>query len=174
MRKFVVKPVILIILITSALLISSCKKEKNFNEADLIGIWDIGQASVEIKVGPINLIQFLKTVLQLGDQEAQDFIDNLISEYDYISGGTITFNADYSYQMLNGGFEEHGTWELKGDKLYLTITGEILDDEHLIIEDLNSSSAFMVLEEDQEIDIDEDGSTDFTATIIIEVDLSKQ
>ena len=172
MRKFVVKPVILIILITSALLISSCKKE--INEADLIGIWDIGQASVDIKVGPINLIQFLKTVLQLGDQEAQDFIDNLISEYDYISGGTITFNADYSYQMLNGGFEEHGTWELKGDKLYLTITGEVLDDEHLIIEDMNSSSAFMVLEEDQEIDIDENGSTDFTATIIIEVDLSKQ
>ena len=174
MRKFVVKPVILIVLITSALLISSCKKEKEINEADLIGIWDIGQASVDIKVGPISLIQFLKTILQLGDQEAQDYIDNLISEYDYISGGTITFNADYSYQMLNDSFEEHGTWELKGDKLYLTITGEILDDEHLIIEDLNSSSAFMVLEEDQEIDIDEDGSTDFTATIIIEVDLSKQ
>ena len=172
MRKFVFKPVILIILITSALLISSCKKE--INEADLIGIWDIGQASVDIKVGPINLIQFLKTILQLGDQEAQDYIDNLISEYDYISGGTITFNADYSYQMLNDSFEEHGTWELKGDKLYLTITGEVLDDEHLIIEDLNSSSAFMVLEEDQEIDLDEDGSTDFTATIIIEVDLSKQ
>ena len=174
MRKFVVKPVILLILITSALLISSCKKEKEINEADLIGIWDIGQASVDIKVGPISLIQFLKTILQLGDQEAQDYIDNLISEYDYISGGTITFNADYSYQMLNDGFEEHGTWELKGDKLYLTITGEILDDEHLIIEDLNSSSAFMVLEEDQEIDIDEDGSTDFSATIIIEVDLSKR
>lgn len=173
MRKFV-KPVILLILITSALLFSSCKKEMEINEADLIGIWDIGQASVDIKVGPISLIQFLKTVLQLGDQEAQDYIDNLISEYDYISGGTISFNADYSYQMLNDGFEEHGTWELKKDRLYLTITGEVLDDEHLIIEDLNSSSAFMVLEEDQEIDMDEDGSADFTATIIIEVDLSKQ
>ena len=174
MRKFLVKPVILLIFMASVLFFSSCEKDKDINEADLIGTWDIGQASVDIKVGPVSLIQFLKTFLQLGDQEAQDYLDNLISEYDYISGGTIAFNADYSYQMLNGNFTEHGSWELQGDKLYLTITGEVLDDEHLVIENLNSSSAFMVLEEDQEVDMDEDGSTDFTATIIIEVDLSKQ
>jgi hypothetical protein len=153
---------------------ASCNKQADIHEADLIGTWDIGQASVDIKVGPISLLQFLRTTLQLTEQEAEDYVDQLIAEYDYISGGSISFQSDYSYQMLNGEFEENGTWELDGDKLYLTIPGEVLDDEHLVIESLNGSSALMVLEEDVEVDINEDGSTDFTATIIIEVNLSKQ
>ena len=174
MRKFLVNPVILLTLIASMLVVSSCEKDKDYNEADLIGTWEIGQASVDIKVGPISLIQFLKTTLQLGDQEAEEFVDQLISEYDEISGGTITFNADYTYQMLNGDLKETGAWELDGDKLYLTISGDIPDDTPLNIESLDSSSALMAWEEDQEVDMNEDGSSDFTATLIIELNLSKQ
>ena len=174
MSKHFFKSILILTLIASLLSLNSCQKEADIQEADLIGTWDIGQASVDIKVGPISLIQFLRTALQLSEQEAEDYLDQLIAEYDYISGGTITFNADYSYEMLNGDFQEQGTWELKKDKLYLTISGETLDDEHLVIEKLNSSSAHMVVKEDVDVDIDEDGSTDFTATIVIEVDLSKQ
>jgi len=173
MRKSFVNSVVLLTLVASLLFASSCEKSVEVVEADLIGTWDIGQASVDIKVGPISLIQFLKTTLQLGDQEAQDFVDQLISEFDYISGGTITFNADYSYQMLNGDLEENGTWELEKEKLYLTITGESLDDDPLTLESLNSTSALVVWEEDQEVDINEDAASDFTATIIIELNLSK-
>jgi hypothetical protein len=174
MRKFVVKPLILLSIFAFTLLVNSCNKSNDIHEADLIGTWNIGQASVDIKVGPLSLIKFLQTALQLSDQEAQDYMEELISEFDYISGGTITFNADYTYQMLNGDFAEQGTWELDGDKLYLTITGEVLEDEHLSIESMDGSSALMAMEEDQEVDLDEDGSTDFTATIIVEVNLSKQ
>jgi len=174
MRKVFFKPVILLTLMTSILLVSSCEKAGEVKEADLLGTWNIGQASVDIKVGPISLIQFLKTTLQIGDQEAEEFVDQLISEYDEISGGTITFNTDYTYQMLNGDLEETGTWELDGDKLYLDISGDIPDDEPLNIECLDSSSALMAWEEDQEVDMDEDGSSDFTATLIIELNLSKQ
>ena len=76
--------------------------------------------------------------------------------------------------MLNGDFGENGTWKLDGDKLYLTITGEMPDDDPLNVESLDSSSALIAWEEDQEVDIDEDGSSDFTATIVIELNLSKQ
>ena len=110
MKKAFVKPVILLFLIATMICVSSCEKEGDIHEADLIGTWDIGQASVEIKVGPISLIQFLRTTLQMSEQEAQDYIDELISEFDYVSGGTITFNADYSYLMLNVDLEEHGSW----------------------------------------------------------------
>jgi hypothetical protein len=173
MKRTFIKPGIFLVLVTAMAFTSSCNKEADIHEADLIGVWAIGQATADAKVGPLSILQFLRTTLQLSEQEAQAYIDELISEYDYISGGTITFNADYSYQMLNGDFEENGTWELQGDKLYLTISGEDLDDEHLIIESLDGSSAFMVLEEDVEVDMNEDGSKDFTATIIIEVDLTK-
>ena len=172
MRKFFVKPVILLIFFASTLFFNSCNKGEDILEADLIGTWDIGQASLDVKVGPISLFQFLKTTFQLGDQEAQAIVDDLVSEFDEF-GGTMTFNADYSYQMLNGDFAENGTWELDGDELYLTITGEMQDDDPLIVESLDSSSALISWEEDLEVDITEDGSPDFTATLIIELNLSK-
>lgn len=173
MRKYLVNPAILLILVTSLFCVNSCEKSGEINESDLIGTWEIGQASVDIKVGPISLLQFLKTTLQLTDQQAQDFVDQYTSEFDEF-GGTITFNTDYSYQMINGDFGENGTWSLEKDKLYLTVTGEVLDDDPLNVESLDSSSALIAWEEDQEVDIDEDSQSDFTATIIIELNLAKQ
>lgn len=174
MKRFIPTPIILFTMIAIVLALSSCKKEVEVHEADLIGTWDIGQAAVDIKVGPISLITFLRTTLQLSDQEAQAMLDELIADFDYISGGTITFAADYSYQLINGDFEENGTWELGGNKLYLTVTGEILENKPLTFEEMDGSTALMVLEDDQDVDFDEDGSGDFTATIIIEVELTKQ
>lgn len=174
MKKLLAKPVILLTLIAAILFVTSCEKGVEIKEVDLIGTWDIGQASVDVKVGPISLYQFLKTTLQLADQEAQDFVDQLISEFDNISGGTITFNADYSYQMVHGDLVENGTWKLEGDKLYLNITGETPDDNPLNVESLDSSSAVVTWEEDQEVDANEDGTNDFTATVVIELNLSKQ
>lgn len=174
MKRCISKSLILFTLIAIATALSSCNKEVEVHEADLIGTWDIGQAAVDIKVGPISLLTFLQTTLQLSDQEARQMLDELIADFDYISGGTITFSADHSYQLLNGDFEENGTWELGGNKLYLTVTGEILEDKPLTFEEMDGSTALMVLEDDQDVDFDEDGSKDFTATIVIEVELSKQ
>lgn len=174
MKKLLVKPVILLTLLASVFFVSSCEKENEVSEADLIGTWDMGQVSVDIKVGPISLVQFLKTTLQFADQQAQDLVDELTSEFDDIGGGTITFNADYSYQMVNGDLEEDGTWKLEGDQLYMTIAGETQDDDPLTIESMDSTSALVSWEEDQEVDISEDGMSDFTATIVIELNLSKQ
>ena len=174
MKRYIARTLLVFTLIVIAVALSSCKKEVVVHEADLIGTWDIGQAAVDIKVGPISLVTFLQTTLQLGDQEAQEMLDDLIADFDYISGGTITFKADYSYQLVNGDFEENGTWELGGNKLYLTVTGEILEDKPLTFEEMDGSTAYMVLEDDQDVDFDEDGSKDFTATIVIEVELTKQ
>ncbi|MDF1575549.1 MAG: hypothetical protein P1P86_10215 [Bacteroidales bacterium] len=173
MRKIFIKPVILLSLIAFAVFVSSCNKSQDIDEADLIGTWDIGQASVDIKVGPISLFQFVKTTLQFSDQEAQDLVDELASEFDEF-GGTITFNADYSYQMLHGDFAENGTWELDEEKLYMTKNGEMQEDDPMTVESLDSSSALISWKEDQEVDITEDGSSDFTATLVIELNLSKQ
>ena len=174
MHRFFLKPVIILSIIATLGLATSCNKDKDINENDLIGTWDIGQATLDVKVGAISLFQFLRTALQLSEQEAQDYVDQLVEEYDYISGGTITFNADYSYQINNGDFEEHGTWELEGDKLYLTVSGEVPDYNPLIIESLSSSSGLISWEEDHEVDVDEDGSDDFTATLVVEVNITKQ
>jgi hypothetical protein len=171
MRKIFVNPVILLTLVASLLFVSSCDKAAEINEADLIGTWDMGQVSVDVKVGPLSLLQFLKTTLQMADQEAQAIVDDFTAEYADIGGGTVTFVDDYSYHMVNGDLGEIGTWELAGDKLHLTVNGEIPDDDPLIVRSLNSSAALVAWEEEQEANINE---VDFTATIVIELPLTKQ
>ncbi|RLD95017.1 MAG: hypothetical protein DRJ29_04170 [Bacteroidetes bacterium] len=173
MRKLFVNNVILLTLITSVLLVSSCEKKEEIIEADLIGIWDIGQASVDIKVGPLSLFDFLISTLQFGQEAAQQLVDEYTSEFIEIGGGTIAFNEDYSYLMHQSELEESGTWKLESDLLYMTITGETQDDDPLTVESLNSSAALVVWEEEMEISLGED-MNEFTATIIIELNLSKQ
>ena len=173
MRNLFVNHVILLTLIASVLLVSSCDTKEEIHEVDLIGTWDIGQASVDIKVGPISLFDFLISTLQFGQEAAQELVDQYTSEFVEIGGGTVTFNEDYSYLMLQYELEESGTWELAEDKLYMTITGETQDDNPLSVESLNSSAAIVAWEEEQEISLGED-MNDFTATIIIELNLSKQ
>jgi hypothetical protein len=173
MRKLFVNNVIILTLVASVLLVSSCEKKEEIIEADLIGTWDIGQASVDIKVGPISLFDFLISTLQFGQEAAQNLVDEYTSEFAEIGGGTIAFNEDYSYLMHQSEFEEAGTWKLESDLLYMTITGETQDDDPLIVESLSSSAALVAWEEEQEVSLGED-MTDFTATIIIELNLSKQ
>ena len=173
MRKLFVNHVILLTLIASVLLVSSCETKEDIIEADLIGIWDIGQASVDIKVGPLSFYDFLTTTLQYGEEDAQELVDQYTREFIEIGGGTVTFNADYSYLMHQYELEESGTWELEEDKLYMTLTGETQDDDPLNVESLTSSAALVAWEEDQEISLGEE-TPDFTATIIIELNLSKQ
>ena len=174
MRKSLVHPFIHLILSGLLIVLSSCEKKKDIHEADLIGTWDIGQPAVDIKVGPISLLKFLETSLMYTEEEAQDYVDQLTAEYIGMGGGTITFNADYSYLILNTDLEEGGDWSLEGDKLYLTNTDGVLENNPLIIESLNSSSAFFVWEMDYEVETGEGIVNSFTATIIIELDLSKQ
>jgi len=175
MRKSFVNPVILLTLVASLLFVSSCEKSEEIIEADLIGTWDIGQASVDIKVGPLSLFDFLISTLQFGQEAAQELVDQYTSEFIEIGGGTITFNEDYSYLMLKADLEESGAWELEGNKLYMTITGETQDDDPLSVESLNSSAAIVVWEEEMEMEFGiGDDMADYPVTIIIELNLSKQ
>ena len=169
-----VHPVLFLSLIASMLFVTSCEGDEEIIEADLIGTWDIGDPLVDLKVEGISMLQFLKITLQMSDQDAQAMVDDFTSEFSDIGGGTITFNEDYSYQMVKGDLEENGAWELEGNKLYLTITGELQDDDPLLIESLNSTSAIIAWEEEEEVDVNEDGTNDITVTISIELNLSKQ
>ena len=173
MRKYIVNPVIALTLAVFLLFVSSCEKKVEINEADLIGAWDMGPASVDVKVGPVSLIQFLKTTLQMTDEQAQAFMDQMVTEFE-INDGIIRFREDYSYEMVKGDLGEDGTWKLESDQLYLTVTGESQGDP-LTIESLDSSAGLVVWEEEQEVNISVEGTThSFTATIIIELNLTKR
>lgn len=173
MKKLFVKPVILLTLIASLLFVSSCEESAEVVEADLIGSWDIGQASADVKVGPVTLLDFLISTLQFGQAAAQELVDQITAEFLDFGGGTFTFNEDYTYLMSRSELEESGTWKLEGDKLYLNISGEVADEDPLTVQSMNSSAAVVAWEQEQEIDPGE-GMSSINATIIIELNLTKQ
>jgi hypothetical protein len=173
MKKLFVNPVIVLTLITSLLFVSSCEESVEVVEADLIGVWDIGQATADIKVGPLSLLDFLVSTLQFGQEAAQEIVDQYTSEYLDFGDGSFTFNSDYSYLMLRGELEESGTWNLEGNTLYLNISEEIEDEDPLTIESMSSAAAVVAWEREQEIKLNVDTPA-FNATIIIEINLSRQ
>ena len=120
----------------------------------------------------MRLFDFLISTLQFGQDAAQNLVDEYTSEFAEVGGGTIAFNEDYSYLMVQSELEEGGTWKLESDLLYMTITGEMQDDDPLTVESLNSSAALVAWEEEQEISLE--GTPSIPATIIIELNLSKQ
>lgn len=173
MKKLFVNPVMLVSLIATILFISSCEESAEIVEADLIGTWDIEQATVDIKVGPVSLFDFLVRTLQYGDEAAKEVVDQVSSEYLQFGSGSITFNADYSYLMSRSEIEESGTWSLEGDKLYMNLADEVDNEEPLTVRSMNNTAAVVAWEEEQKIDLGE-VSSPFNATIIIELDLIKQ
>ena len=176
MRKLFLKSVFMLIITAPMFLVSSCDLlggDEEINEADLIGVWDIGQPSVDIKVGPVSLMNFLMGTMQFGQEAAQLLVDELTAEFVEFDG-VITFNNDYTCHLLQGELEENGEWELQDDELFMTIIEQVPNETPLIIRSLSSASAVIAWEQDQELDINEDGEADFTATIIIELNLSKQ
>ncbi len=173
MKKLVVKPLILLTLIASMLFVSSCEESAEVVEADLIGSWDIGQASADVKVGPVSLFDFLISTLQFGQAAAQELVDQITAEFLDFGGGTFTFKEDYTYLMSRSKLEESGTWKLEGDKLYLNISDQTADEDPLTVQSINSSAAVVAWEQKQEIDPGE-GMSSINATIIIELNLSKQ
>lgn len=173
MKKLFVNPVIFLTLTASLLIVSSCEEAADVVDADLIGTWDIGQASVDIKVGPVKLVDFLMSTLSYGQNAAEEIVDQITDEFLEIGGGTITFNTDYSYLMTRSEFEESGTWNLEGNKLYMNIADASMDEDPLTVESMNSSAMVVAWEEEQEINLEE-GIPGFTATIIFELNLAKQ
>ena len=174
MKKLFLNPVIILTLIASLLFVSSCEESAEVVEADLIGAWDIGQVNVDVKVGPVKLLDFLISTLQFGQAAAQEIVDQVTAEFLEIGGGTVTFNADYSYRMSRSQLNENGTWKLEGDQLYMNISDQIEDEDPLTIQSMNSSAAIVAWEEDQELDLGDGPMSNFTATIIIELNLSKK
>jgi hypothetical protein len=171
MKKFFVNPVIVLSLIASMFFVSSCETEAEIIESDLIGTWEMGQVSVDIKVGPISLKQFLLTALQLPEVAADALEEQLTAEFLDIGSGTITFNEDYTYALIDGDLGEAGTWSLEDKMLYMILTGETTDENPFEVRSLSGTAAVVAWTEEETLELE---GVEFTATIEFELNLAKQ
>ena len=102
-------------------LLSSCETEGEIIESDLIGTWEMGQVSVDMKVGPISLKQFLLNLVPIPDAAADALVNELASEFMDIGGGTITFNEDGTVAIQADCNNAGGAFETDGSSLGIEI-----------------------------------------------------
>ncbi len=168
---------VILVLSLSTILVSSCKKEDELNETEnaLVGTWTMGQTSVEITVDGMDVIEYLITVFDIPEAEAQAAVDSIISEINESSAGTIAFKADNSYHLnfTNTSEEEDGTWSVSSDGNTLNLYFEN-EENNLPILSLTASSALIgIPTEYEDIDVDDDGVNETTLKIDMELNLTK-
>jgi hypothetical protein len=177
--KTFIKPIFLIAISFSLVFFNSCETDDDEQvKSDLIGTWTIDDSDVEIKVGGVDLVDYLIEMFDIPQEQAQDIADLLSGDYGDVEASTITFNEDNTYQVNFGDGVENGTWSVSSDGKTLTIT-EVNDDgedyvDNLTITSLTSSMLVLTLPtETEEIDLDEDGINETTMEISVVITLTK-
>lgn len=112
----------LLILPVAVLLLTSCNKDDDpviANETDLIGVWDITGADVDIKIDGQSYVDYL-VANNVPREQAEQLYKEMQAEMD--PTGTMEFKEDGTYEnVVDGVIEDEGTYELieGGEKILM-------------------------------------------------------
>lgn len=181
MNKQLFKLALLLIISTSIISISSCKKDKNDDNQtnSIIGIWTFNNTMVNTTVGGMDLVEYLTTNFDITTEEAQAYKDLLKEDYpvEDTNTATVEFKADESYHIatIDMTDEENGSWSMSSDGKMLSLVDSDQYQTDLEIVSLTTSSFILttILDKSDEFDFDQDGVNETTIDIIAELHLSK-
>jgi hypothetical protein len=128
--------------------------------SDLVGgTWTVSNVDLVYTVGAQSLKDYLVNVEGYTPAEADfaiAFLEVLLlDELD----GTISFNANNTYNSNFGGSPDDGTWSLSADGKTLTLDAGTIDEEVVTINSLTSSNCNLTISMDELEDVDDDPST---------------
>lgn len=147
---------------------ASCSDDAEIGtEVDLVGQWELSAADVDLKVGPVPLIQVLQT-LGFTNEGAQEYINELESEL--ISEElSIEFNENNTYLVRMGdNVEEDGEWTLDGTNL--TIASG--DDDAETFEVLTLNGSTLAVRSTDEFELEVEGTVQ-NVDVVIEYTFAK-
>lgn len=177
MKNTLLNSALILILSFSIVLISSCKKEDEDDAVkdDLIGTWTLGETSVEITVGNMDVIQYMVAIFGFPENEAQMAVDSLITEINNDNTGTINFEEDNTYHLIltNSNEEEYGTWSVSNNGNTLNLYFYDGEDNLPILSLTASSLHLEIPTEFEDVDLDDDGVNETTLEIGGDLRLSK-
>lgn len=151
--------------------------EGNPFENDLYGTWTFDKFEYEIKIGDMDIIQFLQTTYGYSEAQAEEFRDLFISEEFWLDtpedmAGTVSFNTDYTYVASFSDEDEieEGEWSLSADGKILTLQqSENPDDssDELEISSLSADMLVLTIDtEEMEGEFNDDGeATEMTLKV---------
>lgn len=126
MKKNLLNPRILFLILSSIVILSSCKKDDEEDPAaNLVGTWNSGDATFTAMINDKTMTQYFIDVMQSSQADAQLSTNLFYFILQQAFTGTIQFKADDTYTSTLGGDTENGTWSLSvdGTKLTRTPTG---------------------------------------------------
>lgn len=139
----------------------------------LIGTWTTSSVDIDATVEGQSLTDYLVNEVGLSESEAADqyalFEAALVSEVT----GSLTLNADDTYESSFAGGSDSGTWSLSSDENTLTLL-EGTDVIVVTINDITANTLSGSLGDDIMQDLDDDpGTPDETITVVATIILTK-
>ncbi len=148
--------------------------DENSVESQLIGLWNITDATVDASIGGQSLKDYFMMVLQMSDLEAEGlagFVDATLAS---TFTGTIEIKDNHTYVTNFAGEIDDGTWSLNsaGDKI--TLDAGTADEMVITIVSLTSNMLVASTDMIEMIDIDDDELTpDIPISVSVQMTLSK-
>ncbi len=169
MDKFLRIGSLLLIVSVMLVFISCDESDDEPTNAELIaGVWEYDTSSVSIKINDVDIIEYLIDLLELTEEEAEEFAELYGAGFDVFATGTWTLNADGTFEVEIDDETSTGTWSLSADGKTLSITEDGVT-ETIEVKTLTENKLEFYMDESLEEDFDEDGTDD---TIDIEVSLT--
>jgi hypothetical protein len=144
-----------LLLLVSVFILTSCEKDEESKEDQLIGKWNITSVETVITINGKDIIDYFMEDLGLSQSEAEEFAE----WFTFDITGTIEIKSDGTYETVFDGETDSGTWELVDNTLTLD-KGTNDEVEVEIISITSSKLVFEMVESDNSEDFDEDGTND--------------
>ncbi|MCH7403779.1 lipocalin family protein [Belliella kenyensis] len=148
-----------------SVLVFSCgeDEERRIDSSDIVGTWEIEDFNVSLSINGKSFFDFLVEDAGLSIEDAQTFDDAIANDFfepEDLESTRLIFNANGTYQVWqNDTLDEEGVYEVNSSDKTLTLKDSPSDQEGVTfnIEQLNSTSLKLSLEESEEFDMTEDG-----------------
>ncbi len=121
MKRKIFNPGILILVLITGTILSSCKKDAGTTD-NLVGTWTVNNPSITAMVGNVELSQYLANVLYLPPAAITPITQSFYQTFQKSFSGTITIKSDNTYTSTLGGTTDTGTWSLSADGKKLNIS----------------------------------------------------
>ncbi len=150
---------VLIALMALCLMLVSCSDDDEDDQSLIVGTWTAQSATIDFSIDGQDLADFL-VGLGLSEEEAEVFETALDDGEQEFSSGTVTFNADGTYQAEDDSEVTNGTWSVNSDNTVLTLDLGTADEQTANILTLSQSELVLQFLEEQMEDLDLDGDAE--------------
>lgn len=142
-------------------------------EEMLVGTWTTSTIDITLTVDDKSLTDYLVEDLGWSESDADFYTQLFEAELESSVDGTLTLNADNTYDSDFDDSPDDGTWSLSADETTLTLDAGTIDEVDITIISITGTSLVVSIEDTQEEDLDDDaGTPDEEIMIVADITLT--